>query len=212
MPNLRCKVAVVGPATVGKTALIKSFHPKEGQFPSHYLMTLGADFVVQEVIVERDEAPEALTAAAGHLAAVPTTHIVPDEPVVKDSVALHIFDIAGSDLYEASTAKYVEGAGAFIIVYDVTARESVESVAKLVELCKTHSLKGAVGVLVGNKTDLETRAVINAGVGERLAVKHGLAFFETSAARGGPPVAAPFQHIAAKTLAAYHAKVAALTA
>jgi transport family protein 27 len=44
---LRCKVAVVGDACVGKTALVECFH--SNNYPKNYLMTSWVNFCVKQV-------------------------------------------------------------------------------------------------------------------------------------------------------------------
>ena len=46
---VRQKVAVVGDAAVGKTALISMFHSGGQSFPKNYVMTIGCDFNVKMV-------------------------------------------------------------------------------------------------------------------------------------------------------------------
>ena len=46
---LRCKVVVVGDATVGKSALISMFHSGGASYPKQYVMTSWVDFRVKQV-------------------------------------------------------------------------------------------------------------------------------------------------------------------
>ena len=56
---LRCKVAIVGDAHVGKTALTQMFHSGGQTFQKQYAMTVGVDFCVKVVnIPETDAAVE----------------------------------------------------------------------------------------------------------------------------------------------------------
>ena len=80
MVVLRCKVAIVGEATVGKSAMVQMFHTNGASFPKNYLMTQGVDFCVKEV-------------------AVPDTDA---------TVELYIFDISGQQIYSRIVDQYVQ--------------------------------------------------------------------------------------------------------
>ena len=49
---VRQKVAVIGDAAVGKTALVSMFHSGGQTFPKNYVMTIGCDFNVKMVTLE----------------------------------------------------------------------------------------------------------------------------------------------------------------
>ena len=69
-----------------------------------------------------------------------------------------------------------------ILVYDVTSRESFESVERswLKEAMEYFPENDVIMMLVGNKIDLENRSV-STEEGERMARNHGMMFIETSA-------------------------------
>ena len=70
----------------------------------------------------------------------------------------------------------------FWIVYDVTNRESFESVEKswLKEAIEYFPENDVIMMLIGNKIDLENRSV-SFDEGQRMAQNHGMMFIETSA-------------------------------
>ena len=51
MVILRCKVVLLGDASVGKTALTQVFHSGGSTYPKNYLMTVGAEFCVKPVTI-----------------------------------------------------------------------------------------------------------------------------------------------------------------
>ena len=78
---LRCKVVIVGDASVGKTALAQVFHSGGPTFPKNYMMTVGAEFLTKQV-------------------PIPNTNAV---------VELYIFDCAGQSIFNQleMNSKYV---------------------------------------------------------------------------------------------------------
>eukprot|EP00658_Telonema_sp_P-2_P000356 TRINITY_DN10129_c0_g1_i2.p1 TRINITY_DN10129_c0_g1~~TRINITY_DN10129_c0_g1_i2.p1 ORF type:complete len:182 (-),score=36.05 TRINITY_DN10129_c0_g1_i2:827-1372(-) len=80
--RLRCKVALVGDAMVGKTSLVAMFGSKGGnEFRKNYQMTIGAEVNFQEVVVPDSEPPTV--------------------------VELFLFDTSGQDMYKPMAAKHV---------------------------------------------------------------------------------------------------------
>ena len=78
------------------------------------------------------------------------------------NIKLQIWDTAGQERFRTITSSYYKGADAFIIVFDLTNRESFESVANnWIPQIKTLSdpAKACPILLVGNKADLPNRAV-----------------------------------------------------
>jgi len=162
---LRCKIAVVGDACVGKTALVQNFHTNN--YPKNYVMTSWVDFCVKQV-------------------KIPDTNV---------AVELYLFDTAGQSVFnqsEADTA-YFENVNFVMAVYDVSNKESFESVPTWLSKARTRRSPSAPpleGVLVANKVDLRgddptdwsARAVVAREAGMELAKREGLEYFETSAA------------------------------
>eukprot|EP01012_Entosiphon_sulcatum_P008234 TRINITY_DN1439_c0_g1_i1.p1 TRINITY_DN1439_c0_g1~~TRINITY_DN1439_c0_g1_i1.p1 ORF type:complete len:187 (+),score=42.17 TRINITY_DN1439_c0_g1_i1:101-661(+) len=183
MVVLRCKICVVGDATVGKTAMVQMFYSNGSNFPKQYMMTMGVDLNVKAVPIEDAPAPT--------------------------SAELYIFDIGGQQIYSRIIEQYLEGMSWFIVVYDVTNKESFDNCNKWVELCRKQR-KNVRGLLVANKNDQDERIVVSRALGETFAKDHNLQFFEISALRGAD-VDAPFNHIAQQYSVAYEDKLKALS-
>lgn len=148
------KVIVVGEATVGKSAFVQMAHSGGVTFPKGYLMTMGCDFSVKEV------------------------------PLGSDSlVEVYLYDVAGQKVYETSAASYMEGASAFILVYDVSNKATFETCKKWVERARKQN-KSLTGFLVANKVDLMDKAEVTDSQGEIFARTNNLRFFKCSALRG----------------------------
>jgi transport family protein 27 len=169
---LRCKVVVVGDATVGKSALISMFHSGGQTYPKQYVMTSWVDFRVKQV----------------------------DIPDTSTAVELYLFDCAGDPVFnqvEENSVQY-DQAGFVFVVYDVTREDSFSSCAKWVQGVRKGREDGQrlPGVLVANKVDLEERRVVTSERGREFARENGLAYFETSALQGTHE--APFVHVASE--------------
>ena len=74
---------------------------------------------------------------------------------INDSlVKLNIWDTAGQERYKSITASYYKGAKGAMIVYDITKKDSFESVNKWYNDIKSMGDNNIVILLVGNKCDL----------------------------------------------------------
>jgi len=179
MPILRCKLIVLGDATVGKSALVQMFKTDSAQYPKNYTMTIGCELSQKAVKLEDK----------------------------KTSVEFSIFDIAGQELYRDLVYSYLDGAAMVAVCYDASNVKSFEAASKwLLEIAKGDNEKPPPGVLIATKLDLEERVVVKTEQGQQLAQTLGLKYFETSALRG-TGIEAPFQHMAKQFHAYYEEKV-----
>ena len=96
-------------------------------------------------------------------------------------VKLQIWDTAGQESFKSITRSYYRAAAVAIVVYDITARESFESIVNWLEECKANGNPEMTLVLVGNKTDLESRRMVPTNEAAEFAKKNNMIFFETSA-------------------------------
>ena len=72
----------------------------------------------------------------------------------------------------------------FFFVYSITSRHSFEEIEPYIrqtERLKDDTVIKGIGVLIGNKVDLEEDRVVSRKEGEELAKRHQIPFFETSA-------------------------------
>jgi len=76
---------------------------------------------------------------------------------------------------------YYRAAHGFVIVYDVTSRESFANVRKWIEAVRRYGSGDSRWLIVGNKTDLESRRAVEAAEGRALADEFGCRFVEASA-------------------------------
>ncbi|KAL6762742.1 small rab-related GTPase [Haematococcus lacustris] len=191
--TLRCKVAVCGDPTVGKSALVNMFISKGQKFPKEYLMTSGINVVVGSVQV-----PETKTLV---------------EMFLYDTAGSSLTFLAGTDSSKDSLAALWNGVYYAVLVYDVSSQDSFESCKlwldelKKARLDKERPLKA---VLVAAKSDLPNqRHQVAADVAEVWATANGLDFFAVSSVPPGSNVDAPFLAIAKACLKSYDERVTA---
>lgn len=75
----------------------------------------------------------------------------------------------------------LQGAAGALLVYDITRRETFNHLTSWLEDARQHSSSNMVIMLIGNKSDLESRRDVKREEGEAFAREHGLIFMETSA-------------------------------
>ena len=100
------------------------------------------------------------------------------------SIKAQIWDTAGQERYKAITSAYYKGAKGAFIVYDVTRKQTFDSVEKWVNDVTAVADKKITIILIGNKCDLEDQRQITKEQGEEKANKLEIAFLETSAYSG----------------------------
>ena len=100
------------------------------------------------------------------------------------AIKAQIWDTAGQERYKAITSAYYRGAKGAFIVYDITRRDTFDSVDRWVNDLTAASDKNITIIVIGNKSDLEDQRQVTKEEGEEKATKLQVAFFETSAFSG----------------------------
>ena len=100
------------------------------------------------------------------------------------TIKAQIWDTAGQERYKAITSAYYKGAKGAFIVYDITRKQSFESVERWVTDVTSVADKKISIVLIGNKSDLEDQRQVTKEQAEEKANKLEVAFLETSAFSG----------------------------
>lgn len=109
-------------------------------------------------------------------------------------IKAQIWDTAGQERFRAVTSAYYRGAVGALIVYDISRRQTFDSIGRWLNELHTHSDMNVVTILVGNKSDLKDAREVTTSEGKALAEAQGLFFMETSALDSSN-VAAAFQTI-----------------
>ncbi|CCH60768.1 hypothetical protein TBLA_0D02650 [Henningerozyma blattae CBS 6284] len=95
-------------------------------------------------------------------------------------IKLQLWDTAGQERFRTITTAYYRGAMGIILVYDVTDENTFENIRTWFKTVNEHANGEAQLLLVGNKSDMETRTVTYEQ-GESLAKELGIPFIESSA-------------------------------
>ena len=119
-----------------------------------------------------------------YLATVGLDFFTKDEIIDDKTIRIKIWDTAGQERYKAITSAYYKGAKGAFIVYDITRKNTFETVNKWVSDITAAADKKITLILIGNKNDLEDQRQVTKEVGEEKAKELGLAFMETSACSG----------------------------
>ncbi|TRZ22603.1 hypothetical protein HGM15179_004448 [Zosterops borbonicus] len=153
MVKLAAKCLLAGDPAVGKSALAQMFRSDGAHFQKNYTLTVGIELLVKAVSV----------------------------PETSDSVEFFIFDSAGKDLFSEMLEKLWEQPNVLCLVYDVTNEQSFDNCNKWLEKLRAQAVGVHIpGVLVGNKTDLTDRRVVEQKQAQGWAEKHGLEYCEMS--------------------------------
>ncbi|KAJ1360259.1 Debranching enzyme-associated RiboNuclease [Parelaphostrongylus tenuis] len=102
----------------------------------------------------------------------------------KNVCTLQITDTTGSHQFPAMQRLSISKGHAFILIYSVTSKQSLEELAPIVKTLmevKGSSLSEVPIMLVGNKSDDKERREVTTETGSKLAAKWGTGFIETSA-------------------------------
>ncbi|XP_035313548.1 ras-related protein Rab-4B isoform X1 [Cricetulus griseus] len=100
------------------------------------------------------------------------------------TVKLQIWDTAGQERFRSVTRSYYRGAAGALLVYDITSRETYNSLAAWLTDARTLASPNIVVILCGNKKDLELELEVTFLEASRFAQENELMFLETSALTG----------------------------
>ncbi|ORY93498.1 ras family-domain-containing protein [Syncephalastrum racemosum] len=96
-------------------------------------------------------------------------------------VKLQIWDTAGQESFRTITRSYYRGAAGALLVYDITRRDTFQNLSTWLEDVRQHANPNTVIMVIGNKSDLESKRQVSREEGERFAEENNLFFMEASA-------------------------------
>ena len=99
-------------------------------------------------------------------------------------IKLEIWDTAGMERYRILTKNYFNGSDGFIILYDITNRESFNNINNWIQQIKDLVGDDLKCILFGNKSDLNKEREVNINEGKELAKLFNFPFYEISAKEG----------------------------
>ncbi|KAI5481940.1 Ras-related protein Rab-18 [Pseudohyphozyma bogoriensis] len=173
-PPTVLKLLIIGASSVGKSSLLLRFTDELFLSPDETSATIGVDFKVK--VVERQGKKWKLSIWVRRAGPLPT-------------------DTAGQERFRTLTSSYYRGAQGVILVYDITQRDTFDSLASWIAELDTFAGQGqgakdVVRMIVANKTDKEFSRTVSAAEGAAFAASRNppWGFMEASAKRGGDEV------------------------
>ena len=88
---------------------------------------------------------------------------------------------AGQERFKTITSSYYKGAHGIIVTYDITDRDSFNAVHTWMSEVEKYTQDNITRILVGNKTDLESKRAVSFEEGQEMANHYCVRFLETSA-------------------------------
>jgi len=130
---LRTKVVIVGDEAVGKTSLVQTFAHGVGNCPKQYMMTLGVEFSVKEVLLTSNASVDLFLHATG------------GQPIANQRA-------------EVMTYPFWANAQYIVCVFDIGSRQSFQNCTRWIQQVRkcnsTIPTEKLPCLLVGNKSDL----------------------------------------------------------
>ena len=96
---------------------------------------------------------------------------------------LMIFDTAGQERFKSLAQSYVKKADGILFVYDISERETFQSVESWMENAEYMNEK-LPSILIGNKSDLNNDRQVSFEEGKKKAEEYEFPFYETSCKTG----------------------------
>ena len=125
-----------------------------GTFEQAYMPTLGIDFFTKNLFYE------------------------------DKTIRLNLWDTAGQERFRALIPSYLKNAHCIIIVYDITNKESFNSLNHWLNDAKENTIEGTIFVICGNKIDLKEKRVVKIDEINEYIKKNDLIYVECSAQNG----------------------------
>jgi len=164
--EIKKKVVMVGDPAVGKTSLINRF--VSSVFGDEYLSTIGTKITKKIVRVQNKNRKKGIFGFKG-----------PEHYELNMS----IWDVAGQKTFIKIADSYYRGAKGALVVCDLTRRESLDNLPKLIADVKR--VAGPIPIVVcGNKSDLAGQLKFGSTEIARTALPHGATYYLTSAKTG----------------------------
>ena len=100
------------------------------------------------------------------------------------TIRLIMWDTAGQERFKSLIPSYLKNAHSIILTFDITSKNSFNSLNKWLEDIKNHVQDNVFIVLCGNKIDLNNKRQVNFEDAQKFAKDNDLVYIETSAITG----------------------------
>ena len=170
----------------------------EGRFSANHDVTIGVEFGSRIV-------PVGPPANADLGINAPGDRPPPPSDGEQKKMKLSLWDTAGQETYKSITRSYFRGASGALLVFDITRRNSFESVTAWLNDLRQIAEEGIVVILVGNKSDLASQSTDIQGGNKRTVTKEeaeewcrreGVVQYVETSARSGEGVERAFLEVA----------------
>ena len=95
-------------------------------------------------------------------------------------VNVKFYDTSGQERYHSLSANFIKNADGIVLMYDITNRESFDTISRWWNNILEHKEKDFPVILVGNKCDLEDERKVQKEEGEKIAKEYNVKFYEAS--------------------------------
>lgn len=107
-----------------------------------------------------------------------------DVKISEQDIRLLLYEISGQEKFKSLIPMYTQDPNIILLVYDVTSKDSFLHLPNWFKDLTNVKKEEVIFAVVGNKTDLNDKRVVNSGDGENYAKKNGFIFAEVSAKSG----------------------------
>ena len=97
---------------------------------------------------------------------------------------IQVWDTAGQEQFRSIARAYYKNSVCACIVYDITSRNSFNSIQNWIDDCTKQTPKSILLILIGNKNDLNDKREVQYEEGAEFARRRNMIFLETSAKTG----------------------------
>ncbi|KAF8654214.1 hypothetical protein AX16_003740 [Volvariella volvacea WC 439] len=154
------KLLLIGDSGVGKSCLLLRF--ADDTYTESYISTIGVDFKIRTIELEGKTVKLQIVCVPQYLISV-------------------LYICAGQERFRTITSSYYRGAHGIIVVYDVTDNDTFTNVKQWLQEIDRYASEGVNKLLVGNKSDLTSKKVVEYSVAKEFADQLNIPFLETSA-------------------------------
>ncbi|KXN90524.1 GTP-binding protein ypt1 [Leucoagaricus sp. SymC.cos] len=174
------KLLLIGDSGVGKSCLLLRF--ADDTYTESYISTIGVDFKIRTIELEGKTVKLQISALV-----LRTNYPVTFKPISHHTdptwafVPLNQWDTAGQERFRTITSSYYRGAHGIIVVYDVTDNDTFTNVKQWLQEIDRYASEGVNKLLVGNKSDLTGKKVVEYTIAKEFADQLNIPFLETSA-------------------------------
>jgi len=100
------------------------------------------------------------------------------------NIKIQLWDTAGQERFRSIISSFYRGAHAVIVCFDLTNRESFEHIVQWLNEIMKYGSTNVLVILVGNKSDLKNKIIIDSDEIEKFVKDKNLKYFITSSKTG----------------------------